>query len=621
MGLVKDFPQLVTKAVLTHPHKVAVLLLNCEVQRINGLATAVPPTKLNETLSQILVDVGCDQIRTSLAPLINNAEVSGTLVNVMQVLQPSTTVALVNLGNPKKLAILLRAPSTVLVGLVSGVDSEQLLKVLVPLMDEPESLLQESVLPLLIQVQQPENLAALVNQSEPELLFWFLRGGQPLALAAFLNSCTAADFRPEGAVIALMHELADHRGLVRAKVIPLIDRAEPQKMAQMVQGVRVEQLLEVLQRLPLEELVRLLAHTNAELVVRLFNGPLESTVSAVAGITAQALNHPLVAQNVARVTDNLEVGLQQADMVAARVKAQADDIVDDVKGHADMVVAHVAPVVDNVKAQADKVLDDVKAQRDRVMDDVGKNRRRGKIERGGSDADNYQFGDVARGFVANQVDEVKERGKTLAKLGAQERGDDNEEYKFGDLTRGMAAMARAGVQEALGKHLTSLESGRGLLQGLSFGAPGEPEILDDQQGAVARPAFLPPPLDPAASADQAAELSGQHDGNLPAHIHIDADICHTLHHRPSTEMPSIPPLNIASIQASPQEATSQSMLRVLPAPETSPGDVVCADPPIKGIAQVFQSVAKAAQALTSCDIARDPNTGLPAKEREELNFR
>merc|ERR1712129_182703 len=150
------------------------------------------------------------------------------------------------------------------------------------------------------------------------------------------------------------------------------------------------------------DLVRLLAHTNAELVVRLFNGPLESTLSAVAGITAQTLNHPLVAQNFTRVTDNLTVGLQQADMVAARVKAHADDIVDDVKGHRDMVVAHVAPVVDNVKAQAVKVLDDVKAQRDKVMDDVSKNRRRGKMERGGSDADTYQLGDIARGFVANQ---------------------------------------------------------------------------------------------------------------------------------------------------------------------------------------------------------------------------
>merc|ERR1719498_2269024 len=109
-------------------------------------------------------------------------------------------------------------------------------------MDESALFLEESLLPILQRVEQPERLAAVINQAEAELLVWLLQGCQPLPLVGLVNACTCADFEADGAVTLLLHELADHRGLVKKKVIPLIEQSEPEKMAQLVQGVKAEQL-------------------------------------------------------------------------------------------------------------------------------------------------------------------------------------------------------------------------------------------------------------------------------------------------------------------------------------------------------------------------------------------
>jgi hypothetical protein len=437
--------------------------MNAEPGRIRGLVAAVPADKMNDIFAELLRYVKWSRFRSVLAPLINDIRLTRALADVTQVLQPSTAAALLNATTPEKISILLRAPSNALATLVSQIHSDKILKMVLPLMDEPETLLENKVLPLLEGVEHPDRKAAVVNQTEPDILFWLLQGSEPQPLVAVLNSCTPEDFEPDGAVTRLLQELADHRGLVKKKVIPLIDAAEPEKMAQMIRGVKTEKMLEVLQRIPLEDLVDLLAHMNAELVVRLLNGPLESTATAIAGVTAGALRNPQTAQTFTQLADNLTRQLQQADKLVEdvqahkeRVAAQVMPVMDDVKAQASKVIvlvddvkAQADKVVDDVKAQADKVVDDMKATRDKVIEDVNKNRRRGQQERGAVEEDDYKFGDVTRGFFAHQVEEVK----STTRLGAQVRGSETDEYKFGDFTRGLVEKARGSLREMSDKPL------------------------------------------------------------------------------------------------------------------------------------------------------------------------
>merc|ERR1712046_340705 len=118
---------------------------------------------------------------------------------------------------------------------------------------------------------------------------------------------------------------------------------------------------------------------------------------------------------------------------------------------------------------ADKVADDVKAQRDKVMDDFDKNLRRGKQERGGAEDEDYQFGDLTRGFFANQVDGVNTQVKNIADLGAQTRESERGAYQFVDFTRGMVVLAKGGM-----KDMAETFEGKGLLQGL-IGAQSDKE--------------------------------------------------------------------------------------------------------------------------------------------------
>jgi hypothetical protein len=451
---------------------------------------------------------------------------------------------------------------------------------------ESETFLEDRVLPLLQNIEHPDRIAAVVNQVEPEVLFWFLRGSEPMALVALLNACVPSDFECEGALTVLLTELADHRGLVRKKVIPLIERSEAEKMAQIIQGVKAEQLMEVLHRVSLEDLVRLLAHTNAELIVRVFNGPLESTVATVAGITAGALQNPRAAQAINQFTDHLTVGLQQADRLVDDVKAQADKVnkvFDDVKIQADKV----NKVFDGVKAHADAVTD-------KVRDDVSKNIRRGKQERGGAEEDEYQFGDLGRGFIANKADEVSGKVTSIAKLGAQARGGENDDdYKFGDLTRGMVALARDGTQDIADK----LKS-NSFIQGFQSLRQCDEDVPKKK----------------------CIEKTGEQQA-----VGKDVNSLISLGQNPreteKTESTSGP--NILSSGASASGALAASEHRFEAIGDAFPSGEQAG----KSISQVFQNVAQVAQAmrgksvLNSCSMEHEPGSEHPVKEQEELDFR
>lgn len=102
------------------------------------------------------------------------------------------------------------------------------------------------------------------------------------------------------------------------KVVPLMDQAESGKMLRLVQGIPAEKMLDVLQSLETKDVLRLLENTNADFVVRLFNGPLDSVVSTMAGSVASALTDRTIAELVKHSTDTIQAGLAKADDVLAR---------------------------------------------------------------------------------------------------------------------------------------------------------------------------------------------------------------------------------------------------------------------------------------------------------------
>ena len=116
------------------------------------------------------------------------------------------------LGIPQahKLTIVLKeAPTEKLTALITCVNGGRIELVLIPVLQEPEQLLQGTLVPLLSQVEQPERVAAVVNHAEPEVLLRLLRELDAARLVALVNVLDREDFEPEGSAISLLQALAD----------------------------------------------------------------------------------------------------------------------------------------------------------------------------------------------------------------------------------------------------------------------------------------------------------------------------------------------------------------------------------------------------------------------------
>ena len=220
-----------------------------------------------------------------------------------------------------KLSIVLKAPVEVLVPVVSATTAGSARDVLIPVLQEPDEVLNGTLVPLLGLVKEPERMAMVVNQVSAEVLVPILRGVRPEPLAEILNGLTEEDLSPEGPAAQLLVRLGETAttiALADAKVVPLMDQAEPSKMVRLVQGIPAEKLLPVLESLEIKEVLTLLENTNADFVVRLFNGPLDSVVSTMAGSFAVALADRNIAELVKHSTDTIQAGLAKADDVLAR---------------------------------------------------------------------------------------------------------------------------------------------------------------------------------------------------------------------------------------------------------------------------------------------------------------
>eukprot|EP00445_Apocalathium_hangoei_P007057 CAMPEP_0203842814 /NCGR_PEP_ID=MMETSP0359-20131031/2215_1 /ASSEMBLY_ACC=CAM_ASM_000338 /TAXON_ID=268821 /ORGANISM="Scrippsiella Hangoei, Strain SHTV-5" /LENGTH=819 /DNA_ID=CAMNT_0050757473 /DNA_START=49 /DNA_END=2508 /DNA_ORIENTATION=- len=319
-SLVFRHPALVNCAVVRESGKALTLLRHSEVGAVRALCEAVPEETLSGLLPEILRGIERHRIPEALAPVLNDVANIPTLAALMGVLDAGSMVMMLNAVPSRKLRIILGAPPDSLAKLVSHVQPGKVESVLIPVLQEPDELLRETLVPLLRECRHPERIAAAANHSEPEVLFRLIREVEAWRLAALVDALDGEDFEEEGAAVVLLRALADERGLLRDKAVPLVNGSDPATMATLIQKVSAQDLLDILRRVEVSGLQRLLENTNVELVVRIFNGPLEHAVGLVAGGLAEALRNPVAAKLMKNTTDSLGYHMVRADRAVLDVQ-------------------------------------------------------------------------------------------------------------------------------------------------------------------------------------------------------------------------------------------------------------------------------------------------------------
>ncbi|CAK9011325.1 unnamed protein product [Durusdinium trenchii] len=286
---------------------------------LQQLCGSVPKETMQSMLPVFFREVSYRQFIDVLVPLLEDVQLLPQVSAMLMSLGASAAMLVVLNRAPKgKLSIVLKAPVEVLVPAVAAMTPGSAEEVLVPVLQEPDELLAETLVPLLGLVKEPERMAMVVNQVDARVLVPILRGVKPQALADILNGLSKEDLAPEGPAGQLLQQLGSDPGLTETKVVPLMALAAPATMVRLVQGIPAEKLLKVLESLEIEGILRLLENTNADFVVRLFNGPLDSVVQTMAGSVADVLADRTIAELVKHSTNTLQAGLAKADDVLAR---------------------------------------------------------------------------------------------------------------------------------------------------------------------------------------------------------------------------------------------------------------------------------------------------------------
>eukprot|EP00425_Heterocapsa_triquetra_P037047 CAMPEP_0195084598 /NCGR_PEP_ID=MMETSP0448-20130528/25247_1 /TAXON_ID=66468 /ORGANISM="Heterocapsa triquestra, Strain CCMP 448" /LENGTH=189 /DNA_ID=CAMNT_0040117933 /DNA_START=151 /DNA_END=718 /DNA_ORIENTATION=+ len=179
------------------PAQGAAATARADAEAVSSLCRAVPSDTLGTVLPQIIDNVNSECVATVLAPLISDPELCAALVALLDALDADSIAEIASAVPAQKLHIVLRTPPEKLTALIGAVDSGRIKPVLIPVLQEPEELLRDTIVPLLSQVDNPERVAALANQVEPEVLFRLLREIDTDRLVALCNALKLEDFEPD----------------------------------------------------------------------------------------------------------------------------------------------------------------------------------------------------------------------------------------------------------------------------------------------------------------------------------------------------------------------------------------------------------------------------------------
>mmetsp|Transcript_82281 Transcript_82281/g.233304 ORF Transcript_82281/g.233304 Transcript_82281/m.233304 type:complete len:437 (+) Transcript_82281:68-1378(+) len=317
LALVCRHPHLLTLSALRHPVKLCDLMVRSKASAVRQLCDALPPDVLSRVLDRLLEDVRRSRLVNVLVPVINGgSRESAALRAVARDMDPQCMGEIVDRVPAKNILVFLRAPAEKLVGLLRAVESDNH-RFLISVMLLPPELLEETVVPFLEHLSSPDKLGSLINGlDEPDVLLLLLRGGvAPGQLAGLIDAFGHADLAPGGRGVLLMRELAEHRGLVRDRVLPLLRGGNVEQLARLVQGMPCGPLLEILRRVETENLVALMANTNTDVVVRMAGelNLFSNHMAHVADGLGRVMLEPAVAKTISQTTDYMWTHISRYD--------------------------------------------------------------------------------------------------------------------------------------------------------------------------------------------------------------------------------------------------------------------------------------------------------------------
>eukprot|EP00929_Paragymnodinium_shiwhaense_P033793 TRINITY_DN18497_c0_g1_i3.p1 TRINITY_DN18497_c0_g1~~TRINITY_DN18497_c0_g1_i3.p1 ORF type:complete len:362 (+),score=51.46 TRINITY_DN18497_c0_g1_i3:558-1643(+) len=253
-----------------------------------------------------------------------------TLSALLLVMDARCTVELIDAVPVEKLAVVLKAPADNVTAVLTNIRSHNFSQTLISLLQEPELVLAEKIVPLICAVSRPKHLALAVSHADLTPLLWVVRGARTQQLAIFIDAVQEEDYGPGGAVIAFIKAIRSEPDLVHEKILPVMNSGDAMKLATLIQGVWAKKLMDIMRRLSVEETLFLLENSRAEDLVNLCNGPLEGVIGWGASRFANAMRAPggaivlgTAASSVKKVQGVLEKGREARSSEGDAAEANA----------------------------------------------------------------------------------------------------------------------------------------------------------------------------------------------------------------------------------------------------------------------------------------------------------
>jgi len=352
--LLKDHPFLATQSwAYIKPVTLLSVLYHTDVKAMQSFMAEAPQALVKGLMPEVLYNVDRKTVSVRLPPIINMVSGHDAMIAVLQRVEFDVAAELLRSVPAEHILVALTIPARKLVAVLDALDPRQRKNIFVEVLTETPKVLERSFVPLLTTTQHPKRVAALANRVHIELLCCVLRGVPGLQLAAFIEATTDEDYGDHGHVTKLMKMVGDDYDLIVDKLVPLLARGDAVKMGELIHKVEPRQLLDVLRGVEVEGVLCLLENTHQALVIQTFRLPLEQSLAEIAGALGTAMQkHPFLAATIAHQSEQL--------------------------------VKHARSA---------------KYAKRRLHEGLQTNLHRGKLSRGGSQADAYSFGDFTRGVV------------------------------------------------------------------------------------------------------------------------------------------------------------------------------------------------------------------------------
>lgn len=241
--------------------------------------------------SSLLEGLESGRLCRVLPILLNEVELHQTLAAVMSLVKPNDLIEILSRVPPGHLRAVCKASPESMVQLLSHTEPEKVREMVIPMLLEPQNVIDGSLVPVLAKVQDPTRLAKIINLVDKEVLLHLLRHVDGEHLATLVNAFeNDKDFEAEGAVIRLLQEASKDYKLLQEKVAPLMRDVAANKTARVVCGVQPPKLLAVLRQVDCNSVLTLMASANEDLVVQILAGPLDSIATKTAPGVAEVMN-------------------------------------------------------------------------------------------------------------------------------------------------------------------------------------------------------------------------------------------------------------------------------------------------------------------------------------------